>query len=140
MVTGALVLSPRLVAEIVAHARAGLPDEVCGLIAGKAGVGLRLYRGRNASRTPRVSFEMDVDTLVRQIEIADAGLDLVAIYHSHPRGREALSAADIALAALYRDSAQLVCSLADPLRPALMAYRVAGGRAFPIELVTRFPP
>ena len=43
-----------------------------------------LYRGRNVSPTPAVAYELDVETLARQIEFEEQGLTLAAIYHSHP--------------------------------------------------------
>jgi len=72
--------------EIIAHAQAGYPEEVCGIISGRDGVAVELFRGRNVSPRPRTTYEMDVETLMRQIAFDDAGLMLAAIYHSHPAG------------------------------------------------------
>ncbi len=35
-----------------------------------------------------MAYELDVDTLALQIAFEEAGLETVAIYHSHPRGRQ----------------------------------------------------
>jgi proteasome lid subunit RPN8/RPN11 len=118
----------------VAHAGAGFPEEICGIIAGKAGVATALHRGRNVSPTPRVAYELDVETLARQIEFADAGLTLAAIYHSHPAGPETPSATDIARAT-YPDSVYLICSLADPARPTLRGFRIVAGQVCEVALV-----
>ncbi len=113
--------------EIIAHARAGYPNEVCGLIAGRQGIGAVLYRGRNVAPAPQVSFELDADTLLRQVEFEEQGLELVAIYHSHPAGPAEPSASDAALA-VYPEAAALICSLAGP-EPTLRAFSIADGAA-----------
>lgn len=121
--------------EIVAHARAGFPEEVCGIIAGRDGVAITLYRGRNVSPTPQVTYELDVETLTRQITFADAGLCLAAIYHSHPRGPETPSRTDIARA-MYPDSVYLICSLANLAPPRVRGFRIVADRVWEVKLVT----
>jgi len=118
-----LSLPAEIAVQIVEHALNGYPAEVCGLVAGRNGVAIAAYSGRNISPTPAVTYELDHDTLARIIEFEDAGLELVAIYHSHPRGPATLSPTDIARAC-YPDSIYLVISLATPERPELMGYRI----------------
>lgn len=131
-------LPDRMCDEIVAHAQAGFPEEVCGIIAGRDGWAVALYRGRNVSSTPRVAYELDVDTLVRQIEFDEVGLTLAAIYHSHPAGPETPSETDIARAT-YPDSVYLICSLADPSRPVLRGFRIVAGRVWEVMLAAAAP-
>ncbi|MDQ1301752.1 MAG: hypothetical protein QG637_1674 [Chloroflexota bacterium] len=119
--------------EIVAHARAGFPEEVCGIISGRDAVAVALYRGRNVSTTPRVAYELDVETLARQIAFDDLGLTLAAIYHSHPAGPEIPSATDIARAT-YPDSVYLICSCADRARPSLRGFKIVAGQAWEVAL------
>lgn len=116
-------LPPELAERIVAHARAGYPEEACGLISGRDGVAMTLHPGRNVSATPRVSFELDIETLAKQIEFEEAGLELVAIYHSHPQGPAFPSETDLQRAAYYPDAIYLICSLADREHPVLQAFR-----------------
>ncbi len=78
-----LVLPQSLRDEIVAHARAETPKECCGLIAGRGDRATRVIRCTNASATPEVRYALK--ELRSVIEIEDAGDELVAIYHSHPR-------------------------------------------------------
>lgn len=127
-------LAPGLTEEIIAHARSGGDQEVCGVVAGREDLGLILYRGRNVSATPRVAFEMDVETLARQIDFEDQGMTLAAIYHSHPRGPAMPSPTDIAQA-YYPDTVTLICSLADPARPSLRGFRIADGRVREVQLI-----
>lgn len=134
----AFILPPGLADEIIAHARAGYPEEVCGIIAGRDGLGVALYRGRNVSATPRVAYELDFETLARQIEFEESGLALVAIYHSHPAGPETPSATDVARA-FYPDAISVICSLADLSRPTLRVFRVVAGQIREVPLVRTDP-
>lgn len=124
-----------MASEIVSHARSGYPEEVCGIIAGRAGQAMTLYRGRNVSPTPRTVYELDVDTLALQIDFDAAGLELAGIYHSHPRGPETPSITDISQA-YYPDAVHIICSLADPTHPSLRGFRLADDQASEVPLVT----
>ena len=128
-----LILGAGIATAIVEHGRAGYPDEVCGIVGGRGGRGWLLYLGRNVAPRPRSSYELDVDTLSRQIELEAAGLELVAIYHSHPRGPEAPSNTDIGRA-FYPDAVYIICSLADRDKAVLRGYRILDGRTWEIEL------
>lgn len=119
-----LDLPPEMLAQVIAHAQAGYPEEVCGLIAGRAGQAVGVYPARNVSPTPRVAYEMDAETLMRLVEWEDAGVALLAIYHSHPQGPEGPSETDVAKAA-YPDAAQIIVSLLDRERPTIRAFRIA---------------
>jgi [CysO sulfur-carrier protein]-S-L-cysteine hydrolase len=120
--------------EIIAHAQAGFPEEVCGIISGREGAAVELHRGRNVAPRPRTTYEMDVDTLMKQIEFDDAGLMLAAIYHSHPTGPSTPSPTDIARAA-YPDSVYIICSLADPTQSSLRGFRIVDGTVWEVTLL-----
>lgn len=128
-----LLLPASIAAAIVEHAQTCYPDEACGLIAGRDGAAVAVYPGRNIAPTPRVAYELDHDTLARMIDFEDAGLELAAIYHSHPHGPETPSATDVAQAH-YPDAVYLVYSLADPARPILRGFRIAEGRTREVRL------
>jgi proteasome lid subunit RPN8/RPN11 len=128
-----LSLPAEIAAQIVEHAQSGYPDEVCGLVAGRGGVATMTYPGRNISPTPAVAYEIDHDTLARIFEFEDAGLELVAIYHSHPRGPETPSPTDIARA-FYPDSGYLIVSLATPDWPVVRGFRIAEERVREIAI------
>ena len=129
----AFVLAPGLAEAIIAHAREGYPDEVCGIVAGDHDSGSELYRGQNVAPQPRIAFELDVQTLARQIEFAERGLELAAIYHSHPDGPAAPSPADIAQC-YYPGAVYIICSLQEWGRPALRGFRLGGGQASEVAL------
>jgi [CysO sulfur-carrier protein]-S-L-cysteine hydrolase len=116
-------LPDSLAGEIIDHAAAGYPEEVCGLIAGRDGEPIAVHRGRNISPTPRVAYELDHDTLARQIQFEDQGLELWGIYHSHPAGPETPSETDQALA-FYPAAVYVIVSLVDPNRPVTRSFRI----------------
>jgi proteasome lid subunit RPN8/RPN11 len=133
---------PRAVAEeILAHARAGLPNEACGLVAGAfdaAGSGRAsvFHAARNAEASP-LRYNVDAADLVRIVfAIEDAGEDLVAIFHSHTRSPAVPSATD-RRTAQYDRPFYLLASLAEPdaaPERALRAWRIMGGHSFEVPL------
>lgn len=85
MVSEGLSLSLELARELLRHARAEVPNEACGLLAGDAAAGTAsaYHPARNADASPYV-YTVHPDDLVRIVlGIEDEGRDLVAIFHSH---------------------------------------------------------
>lgn len=81
--------------EMEHHVRAEAPLEACGLIAGHGNRAGIIYPVANTLKSP-VRFRMDPYEQLQAFErIEEAGLDLVAIYHSHPTGPETPSPTDI---------------------------------------------
>lgn len=81
--------------QIVAHAREGRPNEVCGLMGGRAGKVEKLYRMENADSSP-VSYSFDSGDQLRIVkEMESEGLSMVGIYHSHPEAPPLPSQTDI---------------------------------------------
>ena len=118
-----LVMPDELVAEVIAHAREGQPEEVCGWLAGRGNRVERAYPVPNASENPEREFRMEPEAQLRtMLEIRKAGLDLTATYHSHPRTPAEPSVKDLELAA-YPDSSHVIVSLANP-EPEICCYRV----------------
>lgn len=92
---------PRAMADaIVVHARAELPNEACGLVAGDApasagGRPLRWIPTRNALASP-YRFEIHPDDLLRHaLAIDDAGEVIWAIVHSHVAAPASPSGSDL---------------------------------------------
>ena len=82
-----LTLPAALAEEVMQHARADLPNEACGLLAGSvaAGLGRRFHPARNVEASP-LRYNVHPEDLVRiTFAIEDAGEELVAIFHSHTR-------------------------------------------------------
>jgi proteasome lid subunit RPN8/RPN11 len=127
-----LTLSRTLLDEMLAHVAGLWPEEACGLVGGRSGRGgrdgraVRLYPVENMRHSP-VAFEMDPLQQIRAMLAMEAeGLELIAIYHSHPDGPARPSATDVANA-YYPDAVQLIISLADRARPSVRAFTIVDG-------------
>jgi proteasome lid subunit RPN8/RPN11 len=92
-------------ADIDSH----LPEEACGLLAGRFRRAEAVIPVSNALHSP-VRFRMDARQQLDAFLWMDAReLDLVAIYHSHPNGPDTPSETDIG-EAYYPDAAYLIWS------------------------------
>ncbi len=81
------------------HVAAEAPLEACGLVAGRGGVSEAVYPIPNALHSP-TRYRMEAEAQVRAFfALEAAGLELLAIYHSHPRGPSLPSATDVREAA-----------------------------------------
>jgi proteasome lid subunit RPN8/RPN11 len=115
---------PVAVAEaIIAHAREGKPEEVCGIVRGRGLVAHEAVRGRNIADERIENYEVDPQTLLLQFAFEDQGDEMMAIYHSHPASVAYPSATD-AWNAHYPDSIYLICSLQSDDAPVLRAFRM----------------
>ena len=127
--------------QIVEQARSELPNEACGVIAGRDGRAVRVCPMRNVDESP-LTYRLDAKEQYRVMsEIEDAGLDLWAIYHSHTRTEAYPSATDRArahwedpssgeLVPTYPGTRYLILSLRDE-EPVLRAFRFEDGE--PVE-------
>jgi proteasome lid subunit RPN8/RPN11 len=118
---------PRSLADaLVAHAREGRPNEVCGVAGVEGSRVVRLERARNAASTPQVRFTFGDDGYRLVMRIEREGLD-VGIYHSHPASPAYPSATDRAeMSATWPDCLQLMVSLRHDgtTGPEVNAYRI----------------
>ncbi|MBP6787046.1 MAG: M67 family metallopeptidase [Candidatus Promineofilum sp.] len=121
-----LIVNGVLLDEMLAHVAGLWPEEACGLVGGRDGRAVRLYPVENTRHSP-VAFEMDPLQQIKAMLAMEAeGLDLIAIYHSHPDGPARPSATDVANA-YYPDAVQLIISLADRARPSVRAFTIIDG-------------
>ena len=117
-------LPEQMRAAIIDHAKRDAPRECCGIIAGRAGVPMQLYETRNVAAGNRF-YEIDPAQLIdlEFREFPAQGLELVAIYHSHPESPAYPSATDVELA-FWPDAVFLICSLADRDLPVVRGFRI----------------
>jgi [CysO sulfur-carrier protein]-S-L-cysteine hydrolase len=133
-----LTISAVLADELLAHARAEVPNEACGILSGSAAEGraATYHPARNADASPYV-YTLHSDDLVRIVMgIDDAGEDLVAIFHSHTHTPAEPSPTD-RRQAMYPDAIYLLATLMDadasPTQ-ALRAWRIRDGNASEVLL------
>jgi len=108
--------------DIISQARAALPNEACGLIAGKEGIPVRVIPMQNADASP-VTYRLDPREQLRVFEELEGdGLDLYAIYHSHTH-TEAYPSPTDRRQAFYPESRYLIVSLQRE-EPVLRGFRI----------------
>lgn len=118
-----LIVPAAIQADIIAHSRAGWPEEVCGILAGRDGVVTGLLRAANVAADRRLHYTVDPAVLLRQFEFEEAGEEMIAIYHSHPLSPAYPSATDAAQAT-YPDAVTIICSLQQRQAPVLAGFRL----------------
>jgi len=139
-----VVLPDAIRQAIVEHARAGLPNEACGLVVGDrpaadGGRAIRWVPTRNRAASP-YRYEIDPDDLLRlTIETDDADEVFWAIVHSHVASPARPSPTDIGLA-FYPDALYVLVSLhpdeADlaTSEPGIRAWRIVDGGVHEVAL------
>lgn len=140
-----VVLPEPIRQAIVEHARAGLPNEACGLVVGDGpaadgGQALRWVPAGNRAASP-YRYEIDPDDLLRlTIETDDADEVFWAIVHSHVASPARPSPTDIGLA-FYPDALYVVVSLhpdeADLAtgEPGIRAWRILDGAVYEVQVL-----
>jgi len=131
-------LPSQIHSAIIAQARAELPNEACGLLAGKGDVVEEHYPLTNIDHSPE-HFSFDPKEQFAALRQARAkGLQIIANYHSHPSTPARPSQEDIRLAydpnILY-----LILSLQDPAAPSLKAFAIKDGKVGEIMIETDLP-
>ena len=121
--------------EIIDHARAEKPRECCGVIAGRDGVALELFRTTNAAPGNEL-YDIEPDELFRlEFEtLPEREMEIVAIYHSHPHSPARPSSTDISLGA-WETACYLICSLQDDAHPVINGFYFRDGNVIPVEVV-----
>lgn len=110
--------------DMIAHARKGKPEEVCGVLAGRGNLVIRSYRATNTAERPIVTYNIapkDQYRIFRDID--EHGEELIAIYHSHPASPAYPSATDRRLA-FYPEAVYIILALAWPGQPVVRGFRL----------------
>ena len=133
MTEQAFELEQAYIDEMVAHARQEAPNECCGVLGGKDGRVLKLFRAVNAEASP-YRYNVDPKDLLRIYrECESQGWDFLAIYHSHTHTEAYPSPTDVGLAA-WPEALYLIVSLAHPERPVVRGFRIAERRVQEVAL------
>ena len=129
--TPAVLTFPRLLfAEMVAHVLANPALEMCGLLAGRAGVVARVWPVPNALQSP-VAYRMDGPEFAAAM--VGCGFEPLGIFHSHPAGPAGPSPTDIAEAA-YPDSIYVVISL-QMVPPSVRAFTIVDAQVSEVAII-----
>jgi [CysO sulfur-carrier protein]-S-L-cysteine hydrolase len=121
-----LRISGSLLDEVIAHAREEAPRECCGMIAASDGEAVAVHRAHNSADSPKLRYEMDPkEQYTLEMGIEDAGLELGAIYHSHPRTEPRPSPTDVNLA-MHPHALYVIVGLGGA-EPEVRAWRIVDG-------------
>ncbi|HTG01467.1 MAG TPA: M67 family metallopeptidase [Nitrospirota bacterium] len=127
--------------RIFDHCAAGLPNESCGMLAGRDGAVEKVYCMKNAKPGPDY-YEMDPEEQFRVMkDIRDAGLQMIGLFHSHPTGQAYPSSVDVAQAYWpgtqlpnYPDAVYVIVSLMDRSRPVVRGFSIEEGKVTEVAL------
>ena len=135
---GSGLISAALLQELIDAARAGLPNEACGLLVSDRyhaddGAPLRYLSLTNAAASPYRYLIDPQEQLRVWLEIEDANEVVWAIFHSHVASPAVPSATDVGLA-YFPDSLYVICSLAALDQPSVRAWSIRDGEVTEVQL------
>ncbi len=108
-----LILERKIFNELVEHVKSEEPYEACGILVGKRIRDKRyvkkIYKARNVSENPMISYKIDLETLRRAIvESEKEGYEIIGFYHSHPPKLKKPSLIDVSKASWHGASYVIV--------------------------------
>jgi proteasome lid subunit RPN8/RPN11 len=104
-----LWINQQLMDQLAVHASACFPEEACGLLGGQASHGVRYIPVTNQLHS-RVEFYMQPqEQLNAMMALENEGLEILAIFHSHPQGPATPSRTDLQRH-YYQEAALLIAS------------------------------
>lgn len=127
-------LARRFAEEMINHARAEIPNECCGLLAGKDGTILQLYRCDSAEKSPFRYYVDPKDQIRIMRELDQKEWDLIGIYHSHTHTEAYPSKTDLELA-FYPEALYFIVSVQKADAPVIRAFRIVDGEIGEEEVV-----
>jgi proteasome lid subunit RPN8/RPN11 len=125
----AIILPRRIVDEMLAHVKAGYPDEACGVLADANGTIVKHYPATNAAERPDDFSIIGPEEAIRiNNEIDQNDWNYFAYYHSHPRSQAYPSSRDIDYAG-YSGLLYIIFSLRDFEHPEMRAFTIHRDRS-----------
>ena len=116
-----------LLNRMIEHARQEYPLESCGILAGKEGKITDFYPMLNTEKSSSC-FRMEPEEQLKVLlEMEKMGMELSAIYHSHPHTAAFPSQRDVDNV-FYPDSLILIISLMEEKTPQIAAFQIREGR------------
>jgi len=124
---------------IINHSRSCKPEEACGILAGDLdGTVRQVYTMENIEHSQTL-YMMDSQEQFRVFdEMEKNGLELVAIFHSHPHSDPVPSARDCELA-FYPESLYLILSLQND-KPVARSFHIVDSKVEPVDIIVHEDP
>lgn len=118
-----IYISRELLNLMIKHSNKELPNEACGILAGKDSRVEKVYEMANTDKSPTTFFMDAKEQLKVMKEIRNLGLEMIGIYHSHVGSAAYPSAHDVELA-FYPDVAYVIISLKDKDNPDIRSFKI----------------
>ena len=124
--------------QMVTQAKALAPIEDCGILAGRDGKVEKFYNMTNTDNSSTHYMMDPTDQFAAVKDIRSAGLEMLAIYHSHPETPARPSAVDIRLA-LTPNVIYVIVSLQNNNGSVVKGFNIAGTDVteVPIKILER---
>jgi len=118
-----LEIPPDILDQMIAQATAQAPIEACGILAGADGKVEKFYEMTNADAAADHFMMTPEEQFAVVKEMRSAGVEMLAVYHSHPETPARPSAEDIRLA-LTPGVVYVILSLQDSDNPIVKGFRI----------------
>ncbi len=122
-----LALKKDLLEKMIAQSKKELPNEACGILAGKDRKIEKVYEMTNVEKSPQAYFMDAKEQFKVNKEMRSLNLEMVGIYHSHVASPAYPSAHDVELA-LYPEASYVIVSLKDKNNPSVRSFKIVEGR------------
>lgn len=131
-----LFIPKEILSEIISHCKDTYPYEACGILAGKDRVVKKIYKMTNIEKSS-VSYMMESGEQFKVMkELREQGLEMTAIFHSHPYADAYPSRRDIKVA-FYEDSFYVIVSFIHK-EPLIKAFEIKDGIVREVEIISIF--
>jgi proteasome lid subunit RPN8/RPN11 len=129
-----LYLTKTQIDKLLAHAKKEVPNEACGILAGRGRKVEAVYQMNNADRSSETFFMEPKQQLKVMKEIRSSGRELLGIYHSHLASSAYPSSRDVELA-FYPEASYVIISIKDKDNPVIRSFKISKGRIQEEELI-----
>ena len=122
--------------EMIAHARAGFPNEACGILGGdlKTQAVAHFFPMKNLDESS-ISYFMDPKEQLQIFKkMREMKIEMAGIFHSHVASEAYPSQKDVRLA-FYPEVSYLIVSLSDTRKPILRSFKIQDEKAAEEEIV-----
>ena len=128
-----LQIPKHIIDKIIAQAIKEAPIEACGILAGKNNIVENIYEMENADQSNDHFMMKPQEQFSVAKNIREAGLDMLAVYHSHPETPARPSDEDIRLA-LTPGVIYVIASLANSDNPVVKGFLIEDGNVNEVPL------
>ncbi len=110
--------------KMLDHAKREWPLECCGILGGKDKTVQKSFELQNAEKSPVLYSMVPGEQIKVFEEMEKESMEMIAIYHSHPKTIPFPSETDVKLA-FYPDVSSVIVSLKDKGKPVMKAFQIS---------------